>query len=128
MEMTNALALGSQMSKVMVNIMGEAIKGAHPSIPQKVIDALPETVDTVVTEHLPEFKERMIDLYASIFSDDDLISILQFYETPVGRKMIRVMPTIVQQGMAIGIQWGRSLAPEIEQRLNTRFQKDNVRI
>jgi hypothetical protein len=128
MAMTNVLQLSSQMSRVMVNIMGQAIKGAHPGIPQKVIDALPDTVDTVVAEHLPELKEQMADLYATNFSDDDLVSIIEFYQTPVGRKLIRVMPAVMQQCTVIGIQWARSLGPEIEQRLNARFKKDDIRL
>src|SRR5262249_14765974 len=128
MEMTHALAVGQQMGKVLIAIMGQAIKDAHPSIPEKVIDALPDTVDGEVADHLAELKGRMIELYAANFTDADLVAMIQFYEPPVGRKAVRLMPSIAQQATAIGMQWGRALGPEIEHRLNARFQQDGVHL
>jgi hypothetical protein len=40
-----------------------------------------------------------VPLYAEHFSEQELGEVVAFYRTPTGRKLVRVLPVLVQQGM-----------------------------
>jgi hypothetical protein len=49
---------------------------------------------------MPELLESVyVPLYDASFSTDELEEIVGFYRTPTGRKVVRVLPRLLQQGM-----------------------------
>lgn len=126
MEMTHALELGKQMSSIIVAQMTHVIKATNPRIPQELLDVLPAIVDDVVAENMPSLKERSIALYDKYFSDDEVTQMIQFYSTDLGKKTIRVMPSLMRESMMNGQQWGQSLTPEVMRRVRERFKKAGV--
>ncbi len=126
--MTNAMAMGKQMSGFMVNSMARVLKASNPKIPDKVIAALPEITNEVISEQTPAFKEMMIALYAQYYSAEDIKAMIAFYSSDVGQKVIKVMPALMQDSMSRGAAWGQGLGPEISRRLKERFRKDNIEL
>lgn len=51
---------------------------------------------------------------------------VEFNNTEFGKKIIRVMPKITQEGMQAGQQFGQTLGPKIQQRIVARFQKEGI--
>lgn len=47
----------------------------------------------------PELKQGVIDLYNEVFSEDELV---QFYQTPTGKKALLQMPKIFGEAMHLG--------------------------
>lgn len=128
LEMTEALALGQQMSSLMVAQFTSVIRQANPNIPKELLDTLPGIVNSVIDDHVATLKNAIIPIYHKHFSHNELKQMIAFYETDLGRKTIRVMPMLVQESMAAGQLWGRSLGPEIERRIRARFKKEGVSI
>src|SRR3569623_1209975 len=126
--MTNALTLGKQMSDFMVQTMAGALKSSNPKIPDKVIAALPEITNDVISEQMPVFKEMLIALYAQYYTAEDIKALIDFYSSDIGQKPIQVMPALMQDSMSRGAAWGQGLGPEIARRLKARFKKDNINI
>lgn len=126
LDMTGALALGQQMSAMMVGQFTNVIKQANPNIPKELIDKLPEIVNSVIDENIGTFKQSAILIYNKHFSHEDVKQMIAFYSTDLGKKTIRVMPTLMQESMRAGQQWGQRLAPEIERRVRDRFKKEGV--
>jgi hypothetical protein len=128
LEVTGALAIGQQMSKVMVTHFAQLIRRENPNVPQHVIDAIPEEVGAVMTEGLPVFKEMIIPLYDKYFTLDDLRGLSAFYASPLGKKAITVMPALMQEGMQVGMRWGEAMGPRIGERMRARFKNENIKI
>jgi uncharacterized protein len=124
LEMTRALALGEQMASAMTTQMANVVRSANPAIPPRVIDALSEVVDAVIAERLPEFQEQVIVLYDRHFEHEDIRGLMTFYDSPLGRKTIQLLPLITQESMELGRAWGASLGPEIEQRVMERLRRE----
>ena len=55
-------------------------------------------------------------MYAEIFSHDELHQMVEFYKTPLGRKMVEKLPLVMQKALPI-IQMEM---PRFAQRLKTR--------
>ena len=125
LEVTGSMKIGQQMSRVMVGQLNNAIRATHPDVPDRVMKAIPEAVNGIIDEHLNEFAQIMIHIYDKYYTEDEIKQLIQFYSSGVGKKSIEQTPTIMQEGMEAGKQWGRSLGPEINKRLVEQFKKEN---
>lgn len=69
-------------------------------------------------DFMKELKESTSDLYAEMakiymesFTEAEIDKILEFYNTPVGQKMVASLPEITKKGMELGQAWGMKLQP-----------------
>ncbi|MCW5621545.1 MAG: DUF2059 domain-containing protein [Burkholderiales bacterium] len=124
LEMTGALALGRQMSDFFVTRFTQGLRQTYPDIPQQVLDVLPEEVDAVVSANMDDLKAGVIPIYHKHFTGRDIEEMIEFYSTPLGQKTIRLLPVLMSESMQVGEQWGRSLAPAIEQQVKARLRKE----
>ena len=126
LQMTGALDIGKQMSEAMGAEMSQAIKAIRPDLPPKLFDIMEEEVNQVISENLPNFVALVIPVYARHFTHEEIRGLIKFYQTDVGKKAIRVLPTLMQEGMLLGQQWGNALVPEIQKRVLERFKAEGV--
>lgn len=54
------------------------------------------------------------------FTESEIKELIAFYESSVGKKMVKNQPLILQDSMEVGQKWGISIAQEIVEDL----QKD----
>lgn len=124
LEMTGALAAGRQMSTAMVTQMTQLLRKVRPDIPDRVLNVLPEEVDAVINDNLGTLTELIIGLYHKHFSADEVKEMIRFYSTPLGKKTIEVMPVLMSESFQAGQQWGQSMGPAIQARIQSRFKKE----
>lgn len=86
-----------QMGSQITGLMGQAAPCVPASYWQGFIDAN--------TAH--ELLGRMVPIYQSHFTAEDVAGLLKFYQSPLGHKVITEMPLTMAEGMKIGQQWGR---------------------
>ena len=93
-----------------------------------------ETMSIVPAEVWDEMEKDMIkemdDLYDKIaviydkhFTEDDLKAIIAFYESPIGKKMVKEMPEIMQESMDVGRIWGEEIGRKIGEKLEKKGYK-----
>jgi uncharacterized protein len=85
--------------------------------------AMPQVPDEAWHElEKPETIKKLVDLYVPIyekhFTHDEIRGMLNFYETPLGKKMVTTMPLVLQESMDAGNRWGIDLAKRIGQGTN----------
>jgi hypothetical protein len=59
-----------------------------------------------------DFMSINIDLYNRYFTNEEIKGLIQFYESPVGKKAIQVLPEITQEGMKRGMELGNTVPPK----------------
>ena len=59
-------------------------------------------------------KGDMIRIYSAEFTEDELLELKKFYSTPLGKKTIEKMPTLMQQGAEMGVAKVRDHIPELK--------------
>ena len=96
----------------------------RPDIPDRVLNVLPEEVDAVTKDNLGDLTELIIGLYHKHFTGDEIKEMIRFYSTPLGKKTIEVMPVLMTESFQAGQQWGQSLGPDIQARIQSRFKKE----
>lgn len=122
--MTQAQTIAQQMSQAMVAQLTNVVRASNPNIPDDVVAALPEAVNAVIDENMPALMSQMAGVYDEHFTHDDIRGLIEFYSSDVGRRFVAAQPQILQQSMAIGQAWGRSLGPEIQQRVQERLEQE----
>jgi hypothetical protein len=69
-------------------------------------------------ERVAEMTDKYAAVYASNFTAAELHELVAFYRSPVGQKLVQLQPVIAQQAMAIGQQFGREVAIDVQQQMN----------
>lgn len=75
-----------------------------------------------------ELKKTSIDdltgmlapVYSKHLTIDDLKAIIQFYESPAGKKLASKNPMITQETLVIGQEWGYKIGMEIQKKLEEK--------
>jgi len=84
------------------------------------------------TEYWKEFSSKVngddlvnmiVPIYAKHFETSELEEIIRFNKTPVGQKFIRETPSLVQESMAAGMEWGQALGKKAMEAYEKRKSK-----
>ena len=67
---------------------------------QKLVSAAPTSTVT----------DAMVPIYASAFSTEDIQGLIQFYESPLGQRVVKNLPSVDQQSQAAGVRIEQSAA------------------
>ncbi|MBV1915783.1 MAG: DUF2059 domain-containing protein [Pseudomonadales bacterium] len=95
------------MSVQMMNQMIPALKQMIPDAPEKF------WTDFVSELDAGEMEDLIIPVYQKYLTEEDVVAINSFYDSPAGMKLISVQPKIMQESMIIGQQWGQEIAARV---------------
>ncbi len=107
MEMTGAGDLGVQVTQQLL----AQIRPAFPQVPEPLWVELAESMDPA------ELTQLAVPVYDRHFTMGELQALIDFYATPVGQQVVRKLPIVAEESIAIGQQWGQAKAFEIIERL-----------
>jgi hypothetical protein len=108
-----------------------AITGAA-NLAVQSMDEVEKSMRPLMTNALPpgEYRERLVDLffekfhakrdpqqlvdliipvYDKYYSDEEIKQLTDFYQTPLGKKMLSVLPRILAESQAAGRTWGEQM-------------------
>lgn len=126
----SADAVGKQFSDFFIQQMTHGMKQSNPDVDPKAFDLMKEEIIATVHQEMVssgEFTKMMYPIYSKHFSEAELQKMIDLNNTEFGKKMIRVMPIITQEGMIAGQHFGQSLGPKIHQRVMERFKKEGIK-
>lgn len=123
----DVLRIRPQLAQYFEGVAKQAKLGAEEGFKQKIPDATPAQLAQVdqfaegLFKEMPidEMIDAMVPIYQKHLTKEDLSAILAFYSSPVGQKLQREQPAMMQEGMQVGGEIGR-------RRLTTMMQKMDV--
>jgi len=68
-------------------------------------------------------KGELVDIYAKEFSGEELATLREFYQTPVGRKAIERLPALMAQGMQMGQRRVQAHMGELEDMIKAETER-----
>jgi hypothetical protein len=80
-------------------------------IPPKFWDEMLKEVDP------DKFIELLVPVYDKHFSNDEIEGMIAFYETPLGKKLVSVLPEIMTESATAGDKYGQQIATKVIQRM-----------
>jgi len=89
-----------------------------PDLPPGFIDEFQKSVDA------QELVDLTVPIYDKYLTEADVDGLLEFYNSPVGKKFVSVQGALMQEAMMAGEQWGQRKAMEVVRKLQAQKQDD----
>lgn len=62
----------------------------------------------------------ILPIYQKHLTEADLLGVVAFYETPVGKKFAEKTPLVTQESMLAGQEWGKQIGQKVIDRLKDK--------
>jgi hypothetical protein len=119
---TGALDLGKQMAKAAMNGMSQGSGGEIPEAAATIIEETALEFFEAIFSDEQEIVKFQAELYRPHFTLEELEQIVEFYDSPLGAKLVRVLPQLIQAGMAWGEAKAQAQMPAFQAELQRRFE------
>ncbi len=63
----------------------------------------------------------MIPIYAKYLNNDDVKSLIRFYQSPAGQRLLKVMPQMMKEAGEAGQEWGTKVATDIVEEMAQEY-------
>lgn len=108
---------GDETFKIVIPQMISMMKAQIPNVPEEFWEELQNTFGQTVFDDLIEM---LVPIYQKHLTQADLESVIQFYNTPAGKKFGSAAPLISAGAMQVGQQWGMQIATKIQEKLKEK--------
>jgi uncharacterized protein len=127
LEKSGAAALGQQMERAVIERQRVSLEQANPGRTTAINEML-ALMDVEFTKQLPTMMDAIAGIYALHFNAEELGAIGAFYDSPVGSKMVKEMPTILSESVTVAQAFGQQIATEVLRALKSEFEKRNLKL
>ncbi len=110
MEVTGATAQGDQVAAGLLAQM----RPGYREVPEEVWQELQSTFA------LSEIIDLSIPIYMRNFDEKELAQLVEFYESPLGRKVIERMPVVMQESTVAFNDWNLAKYGQVMQKLQDK--------
>lgn len=124
-----AAEMGPQMASLVSGQMIDQFRRQQPDIPPRVLEIVRSVFDEEFGRAFAVgggMAEAMVQIYATHFTPDDVRGLLAFYSSELGRKSVKMMPQVMQEGAAVGQAWAEKESPRIIGVLQTRLKAEGL--
>ncbi|MFL5771525.1 MAG: DUF2059 domain-containing protein [Flavisolibacter sp.] len=105
LEITGAMNLGAQFGKQLSNATRDN------SLPNEFYERMYNELEH--GESRRSYENMMIRVYRKYYVLEDINQMIAFYETPVGKKYVSLMPVVMEVATSEGMKFGRWLGMKI---------------
>ncbi len=96
-------------------------QGLPPKAIEEVIAAAEEFFSKTFED--PDFRTEIAEVYEKNYSESELVELIAFYETPLGKKTLAAMPQVMQQSNLIGQKFALKNQAEFQAELQGIMMK-----
>jgi uncharacterized protein len=65
--------------------------------------------------------QQVIPVYDKYLTDEDIKTVIRFYQSPVGRRLLKIMPEMMKEASAAGQQYGEQIAREVLEEMAQQY-------
>jgi hypothetical protein len=97
-----------------------AFQRSNTEAPEEIWQEISREAETRIDDFITG---RLAPIYDQYLSHDDIKGMLAFYQSPLGEKLLSIMPQMSQESMIAGQAWGREFAEAVKKRLEDKRAK-----
>jgi hypothetical protein len=121
MDVTGAKGLGDQLLKAGMEQFRSSITDAQPDNPRAK-----QFVDAFVARFQKHFdpnslNDKVVPIYDKYLTDEDVKGLLDYYNSPLGQRMLKALPEVARESQAAGFAMGQRAAQDTLEDLKTEF-------
>lgn len=128
-EMTGGTNIAKLFASGSSQQMFKMLKASRPDIPDRALVIMEREMLALFSEKLTApggLMDMIVPIYAKHLSHQEIRELIAFYQTPLGRKTISVLPLVTQESMQAGQRWGQALGPEMEKRVIAALNREGL--
>jgi len=120
MDITETSKLGDNIATY---LKGQVHDGVGRAIGPDKVDAFMGTFNRKFSATSPAtaVTDAMVPIYAKAFSMEDIQGLIQFYESPLGQRVVKALPDVVQQSQMAGVQIEQASALKILREMTDEY-------
>ncbi len=122
MEKAGMETLTQQVARATMDQYRSALEQANPGRGEAVAEMM-ALMDTELTRRLPTIMDAYARIYVLHFTLDELRELNAFYDSPIGRKLVRETPAISAEAMAVGQAFNQEIMTEVMRALTPEMEK-----
>lgn len=122
MEQSGQGALTQQIARATMLQYRAQLEQANPGRGEAIAEVL-AVMDTELTKRLPRIMEAYARIYTLHFTLDELRQLNSFYDSALGRKLVRETPAISSEAMAVGQAFNQEIMSEVMRALTPEMEK-----
>jgi len=121
MDVTGTKNLGQQLIEAGMEQFRSSVLDSQPDNPRAK-----QFVEAFVLRFQKHFdpdslNEKVIPIYDKYLTAEDLQGLLDYYHSPLGKRMLKVLPEVTRESQAAGFALGQKAAQETMEELKTDF-------
>lgn len=128
MQAVQAEQLMDQISAHLIPRMTDLFVSANPQFPDKVKTIVREEFNTLAIKMTPIMTKYFVAIWGNYFDIDEIQELIAFYETPLGQKLVRLQPEIMQRSMEDGAKVGQVFGRRAAERIIDRLRQENLKV
>ncbi|WP_372755602.1 DUF2059 domain-containing protein [Labilibaculum sp.] len=86
-------------------------KNQESNVPQEYWN---RTSEEFMHTSIQDLVKMLIPIYARNLSHEDILAMIEFYETDAGKRIAQKIPKISSESMQVGMNWGQAIAAKIK--------------
>ena len=124
--LTDAEQLEAIFSRQFIDRVANAVALFRPDMDPATMRVIRQEATAVIRERIESgdaLYSVLYPVYEKHFNIFELNQLVEFYQSPLGQKLVRVSPELLSESLALGREWGLSLVPEIMERVQSRLDE-----
>lgn len=124
----SASEMGLLLANNFIQQISRAIQSSNPDIDPRVFKIIEEEVKITLMEMFEQkqYEKLYYPIYDKHFSEYELKEMIAFNNTELGKKLIKIMPTLTREGMQAGKVFAKEAFPVMEKRVIARFEAEGL--
>jgi uncharacterized protein len=121
--------MGELIGNATAQQMIQFYKKTKPDMDPRAFEILTEEIKATFYQEFivkESFYPFVYPIFHKHYTFADLNDLIQFYKSPVGRKLVSVTPIITQESIKAGQEWARNIFPALSQKLKNRFKEEGI--
>ena len=103
------------VAETMRENMIENVKREHPEIPDSEVDAFRDVFNK--NADIGSLCGLYADIYERHYTQEEIVGLINYFESPLGRKSVKVNPQITQESIGLSQAYFESLSKEVMEEL-----------
>jgi hypothetical protein len=113
------LTSSSQMGLQLIGQMIQSMKLSLPSVPAEFW----ETFNEEAERDIGTLIQGLVPVYDKHFTHTEIQGLIEFYKSPLGKKLLEKQPIIMKESYQVGEQWGEGVVEKMQEKLQEKGLK-----
>lgn len=131
LEISGALQFPSAIAQEASAQISKTVKDKRPDVPPEAFTIISEEVNKVVGEEVTRkggYSDQLIQAYAKYLTAQDVKGLLQFYNSPVGRKFTATLPMLGREAVQVNQRFVQTVRGKLAPRLSARLGEKGINL